>query len=158
VTGDVVGTPAYMSPEQVNGSPADERSDIYSLGAVLFETATRRPPFVGTTIAATMYQILNVRPLPVREINPATPQGLATICAKALEKNPGDRYATMAEMADDLDLFLSDRAVKARGPSPARRAWEWCAVHRATSGGSVAAVGFLVLLLLALQAGWLTSG
>ncbi|MCY3020275.1 MAG: serine/threonine-protein kinase, partial [Planctomycetota bacterium] len=103
MTGNIMGTPAYMSPEQAQGLQVDERSDIYSLGAVLYEMLTLEPPFGGTTTIATMYNVVNTPARNAGEVRPGVPQALARVCAKALEKDPRDRYQNMDEFAGDLD-------------------------------------------------------
>lgn len=100
--GTVVGSPKYMAPEQVLGQKADHRSDIFALGAVLYEMLTGRPPFTGPDISATLYQVLNaVPPLP-SDVNPGLPQGFDRIVARALAKDPDKRYQSAKEMAADL--------------------------------------------------------
>lgn len=100
--GTIIGSPKYMAPEQVLGHKADCRSDIFSLGAVIYEMLTGRPPFSGPDINATLYQVLNaVPPLP-SDINPSLPQGFDRIVARALAKDPDKRYQSAKEMAKDL--------------------------------------------------------
>ena len=100
--GTVVGSPKYMAPEQVLGQKADHRSDIFALGAVLYEMLTGRPPFTGPDINATLYQVLNaVPPLP-SDVNPGLPKGFDRIVARALAKDPDKRYQSAKDMAADL--------------------------------------------------------
>ena len=122
-TGELAGTPFYMSPEQARavGTGVDHRSDVYSLGAVLYEMLTLRPPSRGETLQAVLYSIVHERPRPVRSVNPAVPRALANVCATALGRRPQDRYSTAEEMADDLGRFLDGRSVHARGPRLAER-------------------------------------
>ena len=101
-TGIVLGSPKYMSPEQVLGKSIDQRSDIFSLGVMLYEMLTGQPPFVGDTINAIMYQTMNAVPRSPSILNPALPDMLNFIVAKALEKNPDDRYRDAGEFANDL--------------------------------------------------------
>lgn len=101
-TGMVLGSPKYMSPEQVMGKLADQRSDIFSLGIMLYEMLTGRAPFVGENVNAIMYQTLNAVPPSPGSLNPAVPEMLNFIVAKALAKKLDDRYQSVREMADDL--------------------------------------------------------
>jgi serine/threonine-protein kinase len=103
-TGMLLGSPKYMSPEQVLGRPLDHRSDIFSLGVVLYEMLAGLAPFSGADISQLMYQVVNGRPVPPSSINPASPELLDFIVAKALEKDPEDRYQDAVELADDLRL------------------------------------------------------
>jgi serine/threonine-protein kinase len=102
MVGMVLGSPKYMSPEQVVGQEVDGRSDIFSLGVVLYEMLAGVPPFTGENISAIMYRILNEMPLAPKTINPDIPEAFNYIVAKALAKHPGDRYQTAREMAHDL--------------------------------------------------------
>ncbi len=115
-TGDVLGTPAYMPPEQAEGRTADvgPRSDVYSLGAVLYQVLTGRPPFQAATLAATLQQVLDVEPAPPRQVNPAVPVELEAICLTCLRKNPAERYESAAAFADDLRRFLEGESIRAR--------------------------------------------
>jgi len=101
-TGVVLGSPRYMSPEQVVGKRAEPRSDIFSLGVILYEMVTGKPPFMGDDVSAIMFQILNFVPPPPSTVNTDAPEMLDFIVAKALAKSPGDRYASAREMASDL--------------------------------------------------------
>jgi eukaryotic-like serine/threonine-protein kinase len=101
-TGVVLGSPRYMSPEQVVGKRAEPRSDIFSLGVILYEMVTGKPPFTGDDVSAIMFQILNFVPPPPSTVNPDAPEMLDFIVAKALAKSPGDRYASARELANDL--------------------------------------------------------
>lgn len=100
--GAAIGSPKYMSPEQVLGKQADGRSDIFSLGAVLYEMLTGHPPFTGNDLNAILYQVLNGAPPLPSSLNPGLPQGFDRIVARALSKDPDKRYQNAAEMADDL--------------------------------------------------------
>ena len=101
-TGLMLGSPKYMSPEQILGGGADHRSDIFSLGVVLHEMLAGAPPFIGADIPQLMYQVCNARPVPPSHLNPAVPPMLDLIVAKALEKEPQARYQDAAELAADL--------------------------------------------------------
>ncbi|HEX4350430.1 MAG TPA: serine/threonine-protein kinase, partial [Verrucomicrobiae bacterium] len=101
-TGQVLGSPNYMPPEHAMGKSSDDtaQSDVYSLGAILYELLTGRPPFQGETIQAVLAQVREVEPVPPRRLNPATPVDLQTICLKCLQKEPARRYPTAQALAD----------------------------------------------------------
>jgi serine/threonine-protein kinase len=117
-TGAILGSPKYMSPEQVASQPADYRSDIFSLGVVLHEVAAGGPPFSAPTVTQLMQQIATAVPRPPSATNPAVPAMLDLIVAKALEKQPGARYQSTAELAKDLRACLADLAAR-KGARPA---------------------------------------
>ncbi len=112
VTGTIIGTPAYMAPEQARGSKVDARADVYSLGATLYELLAGRPPFEGPTLFAILKKVEEEEPAP-----PDADRDLATIAAKCLEKDPARRYATAKELADDLDRWLGGEPIHAHPPS-----------------------------------------
>jgi len=105
--GTIVGTPNYMSPEQVNGEKADGRADLFSLGVVLYELLTGYKPFQGDVLAAIMHNIVNGIPIPVLEKNPAIPEKLATIVEKAMRKKREERYQLGREMAGSLEALMN---------------------------------------------------
>jgi serine/threonine-protein kinase len=113
--GTMLGSPKYMSPEQIVGRGLDHRTDVFSLGVVLYEMLAGVPPFAGEDVPQLMFNVCNARPSPPSRLNPAVPQVLDLIAAKALEKSPDARYASAAELAADLRAFLG-----ATAPSPAR--------------------------------------
>jgi len=117
-TGVVLGSPKYMSPEQVVGKRADPRSDIFSLGVILYEMATGKVPFTGEDVSSIMFQILNFAPPPPSSINPEAPEMLDFIVAKAIAKSPPDRYSDAREMARDLRECRS-RVAAAAASAPA---------------------------------------
>jgi serine/threonine-protein kinase len=124
--GVLAGTPAYMSPEQARGQAGlDGRTDLYSLGATLYEALTGELPFRGTP-AMLLQQIVQEEPRPPRRLNDAIPRDLETVCLKAMAKEPGRRYATAAELADDLRRFLASEPVRARPAGLVERGWRWC--------------------------------
>ena len=127
IEGQILGTPAYMPPEQARGemSKVDRRSDVYSLGVVLYQMITGELPFRGTT-RMLLHQVLHDEPRPPRKLNDRIPRDLETICLKAMAKEPGRRYATAAELGEDLRRFLDDKPIKARPASAFERAWRWC--------------------------------
>jgi WD40 repeat protein/serine/threonine protein kinase len=143
-SGDLVGTLRYMSPEQALARRLviDHRTDVYSLGATLYELLTLRPVFEGGDRQELLRQIAFEEPKALRRIDKAIPAELETIVLKAIEKDPADRYTTAQELADDLRRQLADRPIRARRPSLLHRAAKWLRRHRGLVG---AAVAFLVL-------------
>ena len=121
-TGIMLGSPKYMSPEQILGGATDHRSDIFSLGVVLYEVLAGAPPFVGADIPQLMYQVCNTRIVPPSHVNPAVPEVLDLIVGKALEKEPGARYQDAGELAADLRRAMATTAAlsePAAAPGPA---------------------------------------
>jgi serine/threonine protein kinase/Tfp pilus assembly protein PilF len=147
-TGDLIGTLRYMSPEQALAKriPIDHRTDVYSLGATLYELLTLAPAFGGSDRQELLRQIAFEEPVPPRRLNRAVPGELETIVLKALEKGPQDRYATAQEMADDLERLLKDEPIRARKPPLWLRLRKWGRRHRALVASLVA--GVLLLLVV----------
>ena len=116
-TGEVMGTPSYMSPEQVNGQKLDHRTDVYSVGASLYEIVTGRPVFQGALDVNIMYQVMSADPILPRQLNPDIPYELEAICLKCLEKNPGRRYDSMEDLLRDLKNFLNGKPILAKPPN-----------------------------------------
>lgn len=125
--GRVLGTPAYMSPEQAQGQShlVDRRSDIFSLGVILYELLTGERPFQGNR-RMLLLQVLEDEPKRPRQLNSKIPKDLETICLKSLSKSPGKRYQTALEMANDLERFEQGEPVRARRMGYAERLWRWC--------------------------------
>jgi serine/threonine protein kinase len=101
-TGAVVGTPAFMSPEQIISASVDARSDVFSLGSVLYWMCTGERPFPGDSVSAIAYQVTHREPVHVRELNPALPEEIERVLSRCLSKIPDDRYPTGRELAQDL--------------------------------------------------------
>jgi eukaryotic-like serine/threonine-protein kinase len=124
-----LGTPRYMSPEQTRIGPIDARSDVYSLGATLYELLTLKPPFDGRSAVELAQQILDREATPPRRFDPRIPRDLETIVLKAMAKRPSDRYASAQELADDLARFVAFEPVRARRISPVGRLWRFARRH-----------------------------
>jgi serine/threonine protein kinase/tetratricopeptide (TPR) repeat protein len=159
MTGDIVGTLRYMSPEQALAQPGhvDHRTDVYSLGATLYELLTLKPTFDGADRQELLRQIAFEEPCPPRRRSPAIPAELETIILKALAKSPGERYGTAQELADDLSRYLNDQPIRARRATLRQVLAKWARRHRGvvvTAG--VAGLCGLLLAVVGLAANnWL---
>lgn len=147
LSGQVLGSPSYMSPEQAEArrGKVGVRSDVYSLGAILYHLLTARAPFLGDTIAKTLHQVQNDEPVSPRLLNGAVPQDLATICLKCLEKEPDKRYATAGALEEDLGRFLDRKPILARPISRPEKLWRW--YRRNPVVATLAAAAVLIFVL-----------
>jgi serine/threonine protein kinase/tetratricopeptide (TPR) repeat protein len=146
LTGDLLGTLRYMSPEQALGkrSLVDQRTDVYSLGATLYELLTLEPAYNGGDRQELLRQIAFEEPPPPRRLNSTIPVELDTIVRKAMHKEVEHRYASAEELAEDLRCFLEHKPIRARRPTPLEQVGKWARRHRAV----VAMAGVLLVLAL----------
>jgi len=145
-TGFSVGTPAYSSPEQTLGENTDGRSDLYSLGCVLYEMLVGQPPFVGPSADSVVRQHLTTDPISVKVMRPAVPEAMAEFLEKLLAKSPADRYSTAEELIRDIDRAISGEWPERRRVSH-RRQGAWWKVVLPASAVVVAAIIALPPLL-----------
>ncbi|PWT85229.1 MAG: hypothetical protein C5B58_03390 [Acidobacteria bacterium] len=146
LSGMQMGTPSYMSPCQARGDKTaiGPATDVYALGAILYEALTGRPPFRGDNATATLQQVISDDPVPPSRLNPRVPRDLETICLKCLRKEPQNRYASAEALADDLRRFERGEPIKARPPSFVGRSWKW-ARRRPAMAGMLVAIALLVV-------------
>jgi len=135
-SGSILGTPSYMAPEQAAGNIKEigPRSDIYALGAILYEMLTGRPPFLADSPFETIMQVMRDEPVPPRTLQPKLPRDIEIITLKCLEKNQAKRYQTADELADDLRRFVEGEPISARAATQAERVRKWIKRHPAASG------------------------
>jgi mono/diheme cytochrome c family protein len=153
-SGEILGTPSYMAPEQAEGKKDQigPATDVYALGTILYELLAGEPPFRGTSPLHSLRLVLGQEPISPSHLVPSVPRDLAAICLKCLEKSPARRYDSAQALADDLRRFLDGRPVTARHIGPAGRAWKWLRRHR-QAVALCAAVGTLVLVPVFLLVG-----
>jgi serine/threonine protein kinase len=157
-TGDFVGSPAYVSPEQASTRRAgvDERTDVYSLGVTLYECVTLHQPFVGKNVAVILRNILTGDPPPPSKLAPRIPRELETIVLKAIERDPQKRYQSAEEFGDDLRRFLNFEPIAARPLGGLARGWR--AVRRRRVALSLGIMGALIVTLVGVLASNLSGG
>ena len=146
-SGQIMGTPSYMPPEQAGGQRAavGPAADVYALGATLYALITGRPPFQAATAMDTVLQVLSDEPVPPRRLNASIPRDLETICLKCLEKEPGRRYASAAALAADLRRFLAGEPIAARPVTRLERVAKWA--RRKPTLAAAYTLGLLAVLL-----------
>ncbi|MFN0129770.1 MAG: serine/threonine-protein kinase [Verrucomicrobiales bacterium] len=153
LSGQVLGTPAYMAPEQAEGlsKEAGPPTDVYGLGALFYHMLTGRMPFTGDSHMAVLKQVTNDEPVSAVLLNPSVPRDVETVCAKAMSKDPARRYASALALAEDLKRFLDGKPVLARPVSPAGKLWRWARRHRALAA-SLAGVALSLLAVAVVSA------
>lgn len=156
VSGQVLGSPNFMAPEQAQGRHQEvgPPSDVYSIGALLYHLVTGRPPFQAATLTEVLRQVVTAEPAPPRVLNPSLPRDLETICLKCLEKEAARRYQTARELAEELGRFLEDKPIQARPVNAAGKAWKWCRRRPALAGMGAALVVVGVLGLVGVLWQW----
>jgi eukaryotic-like serine/threonine-protein kinase len=155
MSGQVMGSPSYMAPEQAAGrhDQVGPHSDLYALGAILYELLAGRPPFKEPTIMATMQKVMTAEPAAPRSFRSGVPADVETICLKCLEKVPSRRYASAQELADDLDRFLRGERIRARPPGLLDRLDRWARLRPALAFTLLALAVFYLLHLVLLGRG-----
>lgn len=146
-TGQILGTPSYMPPEQASGQgdQVDHRADVYALGAILYATLTGRPPFQAANPMETIKQVLEQEPVSIKQLIATMPRDLETICLKCLRKEADKRYDNANDLANDLERWLNGEPIVARRVSRAERAWKWCK-RKPVIVGSIATIVTLLIV------------
>lgn len=147
LTGQVLGSPNYLSPEQAAGKQAEvgPPSDVYSLGGILYHLLTGRPPFQAESLTTLLKLVLETEPVAPRLLNPSLPRDLETICLKCLEKEKSRRYQTAQEVAEELVRFSQDQPIHARPAGVSEKVWRWCR-RQPVRASLIAALGLVVVL------------
>jgi WD40 repeat protein/serine/threonine protein kinase len=148
LSGQVLGSPNYMPPEQASGRRGElgPAADVYGLGAILYHLVARRPPFGGATITETLRQVAESDPISPRLLTPGLPLDLETICLKCLEKEPARRFASAQELAEELGRFLRDEPIHSRPVGRTEKLWRWCR-RKPALAGSLAAAAILLMVV-----------
>jgi WD40 repeat protein/predicted Ser/Thr protein kinase len=156
VTGQVLGSPHYLPPEQAAGQRTriSRRADVYALGATLYHLLTGRPPFQAESLAQTLDLVRHAEPLAPRLLNPGVPRDLETVCLKCLEKEPAKRYATAQLFAEELGRFLEGKPVVARPVGRVAKGWRWCRRKPVVAGMGAGLLAALVLGLVGVTWQW----
>ncbi len=151
VAGRIMGTPSFMSPEQLDPQRGEATiaSDVYGLGTILYFLLTGKPPFQAATIEQALLSVLHSEPTPPRALNPAVPRDLEIICLKCLAKEPARRYGTAREVADEIERFLEHKPIQARPAGAAERAWRWARRNPVVASLSVLLAALLAVGLVA---------
>ncbi len=160
LTAQVLGTPNYVAPEMAAGRVADQRkADLFSLGAVLYECLTGRPPFLAPSLAETLAKIRETEPVAPRVLNPWIPRDLETICLKCLEKDPRRRYNGGRELAVELGRYLAGEPIHARPATLLERVWKWCGRQPAlASAGATVFLLLLAISIVSVVSAWRVQG
>jgi serine/threonine protein kinase/WD40 repeat protein len=158
-TGQILGTPSYMSPEQAAGKTREigPLTDVYSLGAILYALLTGRPPFEGSDVISTISRVIFEEPTSPRQHNPQVDKDLETIVLKCLQKDPSQRYSSARELANDLDRFLKDEPILARPVSSIESVWRWCRRNRAVAALTASTTLLLIAFSIASTIGYLRT-
>jgi hypothetical protein len=155
LAGQLMGTPAYMAPEQASSDgQLGPFTDVYALGAILYECLTGRPPFRAATAFDTIYQVVNDDPIPPSRLAPKTPRELEAITLMCLRKEPARRYESAEALADDLRHFLNGEPIQARPVGLLERGLKWARRRPVVAGLSAALVAMVVIAFLAISIGW----
>lgn len=154
----ILGTPAYMSPEQIRDASAVQPStDIWSIGTILYRMLTGRPPFQAATVVETLRQVTDHQPVSPRDLNPQLDRDIDTICMKCLQKDPAQRYSSVHELHDDIERYLSGRAIKARPVSVPERTARWCRRNPLPAAMILLAIAGTSIAIAGLSIGYRTA-